>query len=393
MELIFWASAFLIVYTYFLYPGFLWVIAALCQFRRDLLFLARDQERRVEELKDWELPSITMIIAAHNEEKVIEAKVKNCLELDYPRGKVQFIIGSDASTDATDSIVRRYEDHRLRLIRYSQRSGKVGVLNKTVPLAEGEILVFSDANTMLEPLALKKLVRHFQKKEVGAVCGQLSLVDPENLASGEWFCRHYESLLKLLEGRMGTLAGAHGGIYALRRELFEPIPDDSLVDDFIIPMRVFKKGYKIAYEPGARAFEMVPRDIRAEFRRGVRIAAGNFQNLIRLKSLLNPSRGMVSFCFWSHRVIRWHVPFLMIAAYLSNFFLVREGAVFLGLFCLQMLFYLLGLLGQMKVSKHLFLKGPQYFLLMNAALLVGFLRFLKRNPQGIWTPTARWRPD
>ena len=393
MEIIFWTSVLLILHTYLLYPLFLLLAGTISQVKGDLLFITGSRERRRAEISLPELPTISMLIAAHNEEKVIETKIKNCLELEYPREKLEFLIGSDASTDSTNDLVKSYESFGVKLIEFKERSGKAGVINKLVPLAKGDILIFSDANTMIEPFALKGLTKHFRDNKVGAVCGHLILIDRRGSPSAERIYWNYENMLKLMEGRLGASLGANGGIYALRRELFQPIPQNSLVDDFLVTMRVIERGRKIVYDPEAKAIEEVGKTVAAEFKRRVRIGAGNFQNLVHLRGLLHPRYGLVSFSFWSHKVIRWHVPFLMIAAYLSNLFLIRQGTIFFTLFYLQTTFYLLALLSQFNISKNLLFRGPQYFLFMNAALLAGFFRSLKRNPLGNWTPTERWGLD
>lgn len=379
-RVLFWVSLVLILYTYVGY----YIILALWS-------RIRPRRRRVDE--DL-LPTVTMVVAAHNEEKVIRDKLANCRALDYPAGRVEFLFGSDGSTDATAELIRSCGMDNVRLIAYAQREGKARVLNKLVPEARGEILVFSDANTMYQPNALRRMMAHFADPSVGGVCGYLRLVSPDRRASsqGEAVYWDYENRLKEMEGRIKTVFGATGGIYAIRRELFVPLPTTKMVnDDFLIPLRVVEQGYDVVYEGRAIATEYTSPRVKGEFLRKVRIGAANFNVLPEIRHLLHPKRGYVAFGLWSHKLIRWLVPFMLVVLFVSNVF--ATGAPFYDAFmALQGAFYCLVVLGWL-----LSLMGVRlglvtyayYFVVIHMGLLVGFFKFLTGRQPAAWTRVER----
>jgi len=372
------------VYSYCGYPALLFLLASAVQAWRDLTYLWRRTDRRCR----WEgLPSVSVIIAAHNEEAVIEAKLRNTLVLRYPRERLEIIVGSDGSDDATEDIVRRFADQGVRLLAFHERRGKLSVLNDCVREAKGEILLFSDANTMLEPDALTRLVRHFADPGVGVVCGELRL-QGERRETAYW---HFEVTLKFLESRLDSALGANGAIYAMRRALYPFPPKHLITDDFVIPMMARMRGYRIRYDPEALAHEEVTGNAGHEFRRRVRIGAGNFQALWCCRSLLLPWKGFVSLCFWSHKVLRWFTPFLLVTGLVASLCMIRTlpGRV---LVAAQAGFYLLALLGHLltRVGLHLtLLRLPGYFLLINAGLACGLFELLLGRQKAAWERTAR----
>lgn len=381
-ELVFWCAALLLLHTYFLYPALLVVLDRLPRSRAG----APGAERR----EGSALPRVSLVVAAYNEEACIAGKLHNSLSLDYPAERFEVVIGSDGSTDATDALVRACTDPRVRLSG-APRAGKTSVLNRCIPSASGDIIVLSDANTVIAPDAIQKLVRHFEDPEVGAVCGKLRLYNPTKADYEESAYWSYESAIKQYEGRRGAVMGANGGLYAIRRKLFTALPPSTIVDDFVIPMRILSQGYRVVYESEAVAHEETTEDYGREFGRRARIAAGNFQSLRLVPSLLNPAAGFPAFAFWSHKVLRWCAPALMALAFVSNLFLA-SGPFYLLCLATQSAFYALAFLG-----KHNVLKGAlrrvasvaYYFVTMNAAIVVGFWRFVRNSQRAAWERTAR----
>jgi cellulose synthase/poly-beta-1,6-N-acetylglucosamine synthase-like glycosyltransferase len=373
-----------------LYPLLLVALDAWRQARGTLRYLVGAEERRRLPRAPAE-PTVSIVVAVYNEEACIAEKLRNCLALDYPADKLEILIGSDGSTDQTEAIVRACADPRVKLSA-APRGGKVAVLNRCIPMARGEIVVLTDANTMLERDAVQKLVRHFAHPWIGAVCGRLRLYNPSKKEYEESAYWKYESVIKFYEGQRGCVLGANGGLYAIRRARFTPLPPDTIVDDFLIPMRLLRDGYQVRYDPEAVASEETTEDYGREAGRRARIAAGNFQSLRLLSPLLAPTTGFVSFAFWSHKVLRWIAPGLMALALFSNLFLLDRtwGEVTLGL---QLAFYALAGMGKKGWFHHPALRRPAslayYFTSMNSALAVGFYRFLKNSQAAAWERTAR----
>lgn len=387
VEWVFWGAGLLLLHTYVLYPLMLRVGNRLLPSR-----YARPPSALPDTVGERAgLPRVTLVVAAHNEEAVIARKLENSLALDYPPELLEIVIGSDGSMDRTEAIVRACDDPRVRLDA-APRAGKVGVLNRTIPAARGELVLLSDANTHLEPDALRHLVPHFEDPSVGAVCGRLRLYNPSKEAFEESAYWTYESAIKRDEGRRGALIGANGGLYAIRRALFEPLQPDTIVDDFVIPLRILQDGRAVVYEDRAVAWEETTEDYGREFGRRARIAAGNFQALTRLPRLLLPSAGFAAFAFWSHKVIRWCAPLLMALCLLTNLMLLGVGPLYGLLFLLQLGFYGLAAFGHrhgIPASWGRVVSIPYYFVAMNVAIAVGFVRFVKGSQKATWDRTAR----
>ena len=378
IRVIFWLLIILVVHAYCLYPAILFIFFRL-------------HSRRFRKLD--KIPGISIIVSAYNEEAVIESKIEDLLRLDYPKESLEIIIASDGSFDGTNKIVKMYKGDGISLVAYNARRGKAEVLNRTIPKAENDIVVLSDANTYFKKDALKKLVRNFQDIKVGCVCGEIRFKNnrKNNAGDMEGFYWRYEVFLKRLEGMRGSLLGANGGIYAIRKRLFEPVPSNTIVEDFVIPMKILEKGYRVAYEPRAIAYEETANGIIQEMARRVRIGAGDFQSLILTRKLLNPLRGFSSFAFWSHKVIRWFAPFILTGALFFNAFLVGQR-LYLVLFLVQLSFYFAALLGRLFSSTRIHIKilwFCYYFVSMNIALLVGFFKFLTNSQSVMWERTER----
>jgi cellulose synthase/poly-beta-1,6-N-acetylglucosamine synthase-like glycosyltransferase len=382
VKYVFWISIFLIVYSYALYPLILILMGKFCK-RGGGQGAAFSQEQ----------PGVSLVIAAFNEEKVIRGKIENCLALAYPRDRLEIIVGSDGSRDRTNTIVREYASQSVVLLDHGVRRGKVNVLNDVIPRAKHDVIVFSDANTLFASDAIRRLVRHFSDPRVGCVCGELTFVNAEGSKSGElegvyW---RYETFLKKIEGSFGSLLGANGAIYAIRKNLFSPCPSDTIVEDLMIPMRILEKGYRVIYDPEARAIEEAAKHIVQEKERRIRIGAGDFQALFRLLAMLNPLRGFSALAFWSHKVLRWFGPFFMMTAFIMNLFLIPQPMYFI-LFIGQFLFYTLAWAGKMlsRSGKSLkLLRLCYYFVSMNLALFWGFIRFASGTQRVAWERMER----
>ncbi|MCI0569614.1 MAG: glycosyltransferase family 2 protein [Myxococcaceae bacterium] len=385
-EAAFWVAALLLVHTYFLYPALLVVME-----RRGWGPRRRGgHSERASHAGGGVLPSVSVVVAAYNEEACIAEKLRNTLALDYPADRFELIIGSDGSSDATDAIVRGCADPRVCLST-APRAGKTSVLNRCIPCASGDLILLSDANTRVAPDALRKLVRHFEDPEVGAVCGKLRLVNPTREDYEESAYWAYECRIKEAEGRWGAVVGANGGLYAIRRRLFTRLPPSTIVDDLVIGLRILSRGYKVVYDAEAVAEEETTEDYQREFGRRARIAAGNFQSLRLVPSLLNPAAGFPAFAFWSHKVLRWGAPALMAVALVANLLLLHRGA-YVATFLAQLAFYLLAYLGRLGVLPGALRRAASaayYFVSMNAAIVVGFWRFVRKTQQPAWERTAR----
>lgn len=377
----FWGCLGLVAYAYLGYPLLVWG-------------LSRVVDRRIAPPGGGEgdLPTVSLLIAAFNEQAVIEDRLRNALAMDYPPEKLEIVVSSDGSTDRTTEIVRRYAGAGVRLLDYSHRRGKAAVLNASVPEVRGEIIFFSDANTDVDPMAARKLVRWFKDPRVGAVCGRLVLADPRTGKNADGLYWKYETFLKRCEGRLGALLGANGGIYALRKAVFAPIPDGTILDDFMIPLLAkLRTGCSIVYDGEALAREETPPAIESEFRRRSRIGAGGYQSLGVLRGLLHPRWGWTTLAFVSHKLLRWLCPFFLLGMLASN--LLLSGRPFyqaaLGT---QVLFYVVSGVMVLIPARYRLLKPLRLttmFTGMNLALLVGFWRWLWGSQRGAWQRTIR----
>jgi cellulose synthase/poly-beta-1,6-N-acetylglucosamine synthase-like glycosyltransferase len=378
---ILWLCILLVVYTYAVYPPLIWLCAR--------LFGGRRQAPQPECAA---APSITLLVAAHNEAGVIAARLENALTVDYPRDKFAIVVASDGSSDATTSIVRSYADRGVRLLDYQPNRGKAATLNAALAEISGDLVLLSDANTHIDSQAPRLLARWFADPRVGAVCGRLILTDPRTGRNVDSLYWKYETFLKKAEGRLGALLGANGAVYAIRRELFTPIPSDTIVDDFVIPLLArLRTGCGIVYDAQAVAHEESPADLGSEFGRRSRIGAGGFQSIVLLWRLLDPRQGWTAFSFFSHKVLRWHCPFFLIVALAANLLLLNVPA-YRGLLAAQVAFYGVSLAGAFLPGAGLAAKLVRLttmFTSMNLALLVGFWRWISGRQRGVWQRTAR----
>jgi cellulose synthase/poly-beta-1,6-N-acetylglucosamine synthase-like glycosyltransferase len=354
-KLLFWISTGFAIYVYIGYAILLWGLQA---------FFRASARRQPAE------PSISLLVAAYNEAGVIGEKIRNSLALDYPADKLEVVIASDGSKDATAEIVRSLaagKPGRIRLFNFETNRGKTQVLNDVVKDLRSDIVAFSDASSMLATDSVRTLVQSFSDPRVGAASGVYRLLkkDQARMGSQEDLYWKYETFLKVQEAKLGAFTGAHGSLYAVRRELY-PFPSvDTINDDFTIPMRILERGYRVAYEPAAVAYEEAHE--MEGFSRRVRITAGNVEQLREIKSLMWPPRPFALFCLLSHKTGRLLVPVFMIAALAANLFLLGQfpyNWLLLG----QGIFYGLAVLGAIMSLNPKVLRLPFYFCMINSAL-------------------------
>ena len=347
------------------------------------------------------LPDVVLIVPAYNERGYVTEKVRNSLALDYPPDKLRLFFVTEGSTDGTTEMLEEQalSNPRISVLGGQQRLGKIEAVNRAMRLIDKPFVIFTDANTSLNLAAVRHIIRHFSDPRIGAVAGEkrIQLLTNEGAAgSGEGLYWKYESLLKKLDTELHSVVGAAGELFAIRTELYQPVERDTLLDDFVISLRIAGRGYRVVYEPAAFALERPSFSVGDEKKRKVRIAAGGFQAIVRLSALLNVARyGWLSFQYISHRVMRWAIaPFCLPLILLLNILLVvlPGTALYWWLLVAQVLFYASALLGYYLEDRHIRIKLlfiPYYFSFMNACALLGFLRYRRGNDTGIWEKVRR----
>ncbi len=384
MEIVFWFSLALVGYTYLAYPVVLFFCYCLAQLRSDWQYLFDRQNRRVPALEESEVPSVSLLIPAFNEEARLLQKISNLREMDYPPEKVQIVFVSDGSTDGTNEFLKGVGDPNIEAIFLSCRSGKAVALNQAVLHARHEILAFSDASTLFASDTLRKLSRHFSDGRVGAVCGALRFQASAESQQTEGVYWKYESMIRLMETRLGATLTASGAAYALRRSAYIPLAPGTVLDDFVIPMNARKAGYRVLYDPEAIATDYAPESIKGEFTRRVRLATGSFASLMFL--LRVPMGAFGRFAFVSHKLLRWILPLILCSLLISNIALLRySGYALFGL--LQLSFYVwagFGFLFRERIRNVRFALLAYFLLVMNVAFLVGMFRCLTKREEGVW---------
>ena len=381
---LFWVSWGLIFYTYFLFPLLLACFVALKRGAQKT-----SKAERTETDSSPALPRVAMVVAAYNEAGVLAAKLSNTWAIDYPADRFEILIGSDGSSDATNAILSACDDPRLHPYLFAQRRGKISVLNDLMSHVASDIVVMSDANTMFAPDAVRKLVNHFEDPQIGCVSGELSL-EQEGGVSGEGLYWKYENWIKRNESRLGFLIGCNGGIFAIRRELYEALPASTIVEDFVLSMRILERGHKVIIEPEAHAVEPACATAKAEMVRKIRIGAGNWQALGLNRAVLHPRFGLRSFAFWGHKVLRWMVPLFFLAAVGACLALLREPFYSVAL-ALQAAGAILAVCASYpRIGNRLprITRPISYFYLMNYALLRGFFRYLFGTQRVTWERAA-----
>lgn len=389
-----------VVYTYL---GYGIVISLLVVIRNWL-------KPRVEPLIDTDYtPMVTLVVAAYNEMGCLPAKLANSFALDYPAEKLRLLFVTEGSTDGSTAYLEGLRDadtSQIVVLGGSERAGKVAAMNRAMKCVDTPIVVFSDANTKLNDQAIRTIVRYFRDESVGAVAGEkrIEILSSEAAAgSGEGIYWRYESYLKRKDAELHTVVGAAGELFALRTTLYEPVEPDTLLDDFIISLRIAGKGYRVAYAPDAYALERPSFSIGEERKRKVRIATGGFQSIVRLLYLLNIGRyGWLTFQYVSHRVLRWAItPFCLPLIWLANLALILPPWqsttktlywFWMAFFATQCVFYASAYVGYRLENRHIRLKilfVPFYFTFMNACAILGLFRYWRGNTSGVWEKARR----
>ncbi len=358
-----------------------------------------------EKVSHEEKPYVTLLVAAYNEEAVIQQKIENCLALDYPAEHVQILIAADGSADHTVDIVQKYADRGVELSYHPARRGKLAAIGRAIDMVRNDIVVFSDANNMYPPETLRAIVSTFVDPKVGAVSGAKTILKGYGaLGESEGLYWRYESFIKRAESRFGCCVAISGEVWAVRRELIETPPGDIINDDFYMGMQVAQKGFKIAYAPKARSYERVSPSAKDEKARRSRIIAGRFQALSRARDVLPVNRPVVLWQVFSHKLLRMFLPFAMIGAFVCNALIAGIALgnsshyeliqlFYISLLILQVLFYLVALVGVLtKNNNNMFGKIfylPTFVVNSNYAALVGFYRFITGRQTTLWERVRR----
>ncbi|WP_343692562.1 glycosyltransferase family 2 protein [Chitinophaga sp.] len=385
MTILFYTSLFILFYNYIGY-GVLVGILVTC---KRLLAKDTDVSTAFE-------PTVTLIVAAYNEAAFIPEKIKNTLELDYPADKLEIIFITDGSNDGSEKIIQQYT--RIRGLHEQERKGKTAAINRAMQTVQTPIVIFCDANTLLNAAAVRNIVRHYQDPLTGGVAGEKKVMQAGNsgAAGTEGIYWKYESVLKRLDAALYTVVGAAGELFSVRTALFTPVEPDVILDDFIISLRVNQMGYRIAYAPDAFAMETPSAGITEEHKRKIRISAGGFQSIVMLRALLNVFRyPLLSFQYISHRVLRWtlsplSLPILFISAAALTF--QGTGGWYQLLFAAQVIFYILAITGFFLAKRDIKFKPcyiPFYFLFMNVAIYEGFFRYIRKQQSAVWEKARR----
>jgi cellulose synthase/poly-beta-1,6-N-acetylglucosamine synthase-like glycosyltransferase len=379
---IFCSSLFLILHTYLFYPVGM------------LLLFSKAKNNPGKFSEDEELPNVAILIAAYNEEKVIEKKILSVFNTTYPLSKVNVYVGSDASTDKTESIIASLQGKyaNLHLMKFVGRVGKIGIVNQLQSLVKEEILILTDANVIFKGHTIFELIKNFRNENVGIVAANIikESVNNDGISFQEKKYLSIENKIKASESNAFRLImGAEGGCYAIRNNLFSKIPANFIVDDFFITLEVLNKNKFAIFNTQAVCIEDVSNDTDGEYNRKVRISSGNFQNLFYFKKNLIQFWKPLCFAFWSHKVLRWLTPFLLIFCFTSSFMLMRFNTSFIYLFVLQLTGFLVPVINHFFKFSSPILKFISHFYLMNLALFEGFIKFMVGIKTNIWQPIKR----
>lgn len=387
--LFFFTSLFLIVYSYLLYPSLVEILA--------FIFCRKKQNNKSDKSLTY---SVSIVMAVHNEEKVLPRKLKSLVDLDFVAreahnqyANIEVLIGSDASTDTTDQIIEEWSKNYsfIRLIRFTGRSGKASIINQLVDMASGEIIVSTDANVIFDRRLLDELLLPFHDPKVGMVAANIirGMESSNGMQKIEKKYIMRENKIKKMQSCLsGLLMGVEGGCYAIRKSLFEKVPQGYFMDDFFITMSIVQKGYNISFAENALCYEDVPDSRIEEFKRKTRISIGNYQNMAHYwRMLFNPFH-RVFFHFISHKFIRWMTPFLMILALICGWVLSFYDGFYLYPSLLLTCLMLMPWTGKWVYSIPI-VSYATHFVYMNYALLRGFFLYLRRPTSSVWQPTAR----
>lgn len=392
LQLLFWIFFFILFYAYL---GYALVVFLLYQLRK----AASPDESNFAE-SNYE-PGVCLFVTAFNEKDYVEQKVENSFALDYPKGKIQYLWITDGSDDGTPEMLRKYSG--LEIHHLPERRGKMHAMNRGMKFVKASIVIFSDANTILGKQSIREIVTQFRNPKVGCVAGEKRIVEKKAegaAAAGEGLYWRFESWVKNMDAGLNSAIGAVGELFAIRSELFEDVETDTIIDDFMISLRIAQKGYKIAYTPNAYAEETASLNVNEELKRKIRIAAGGVQSVFRLKSLLNPFKyGMLSWQYFSHKVLRWTLaPISLFAIFILNFFIVLNhnswllSEFYTLFFYVQLLCYMLAIVGWYFENKKLRFKilfVPYYFVSINYASIRGVIRYFKGEQSVNWEKSKR----
>jgi cellulose synthase/poly-beta-1,6-N-acetylglucosamine synthase-like glycosyltransferase len=382
VEIIIWLGIGFIIHSYVVYP---FLVNYFSRFKKSngLIY-------------EKELPSISIIIPAHNEEKVIRQKLESVRSSNFPMEKIQLLIGADNCQDRTVEIIQSYQGKfpNIKLLEFPERQGKINIVNKLMKEVENEVVIMTDANVLFETNTISELVKHFKNPQIGLVDSRMEHfgIKETGISMAENGYISKEVQTKCAEGKLwGAMMGPFGGCFAFRKSCFEPIPAHFLVDDFYLNMLILQKGYRCINEQNARVFEDVSNESWIEFKRKIRISAGNFQNLSRFWPMLFRFDG-ISYAFFSHKFLRWILPFFMLFILVGSSFLSHKHiaySVINALFTLPFILYIPDYLGK-KIGVHFkWLRYILHFTSMNIALFLGFFKFLGGVKSSIWEPTKR----
>ena len=391
LKIIFWVFLFIIVYTYVGYGILLFVIIKIRRF-------FKIGKKKVIDLS-YE-PEVTLFITAYNEKDYVAAKMKNTSALDYPKNKLKIVWVTDGSDDGTPNLLNDFKHTTVHHL--DERNGKIGAMNRGMAFVKTPIVIFSDANTNLGKESIRRIVNLFNDPTVGCVSGEKRIVDKESdvaAGAGEGIYWKYESALKKWDAELYSVVGAAGELFGIRTALYKHVEKDTILDDFIISLRVAQEGYTIQYDPEAYAIETASANVKEEFKRKIRISAGGIQSIVRLRSLLNIFKyGTLSFQYISHRVLRWSLTPLCLILLIPvlTILAANEGLLSFGfysiLFWLQLLFYAAAILGWFLENRETRVKilfVPYYFFIMNLSVVLGFFRYIQKSQSVNWERSKR----
>ena len=386
IKILFWLGIFIIFYAYVGYGIVLYMIVKLKR-----LF---NPSKKLN-IDGFE-PEVSFVVPCYNEIDFIETKIKNCLALDYPRHKAKFIFITDGSTDGTPELIRK-KFSQVTVLHEPRRAGKSAAENRSMKFVESPVVIFSDANTILPCNAIRAIVKHYADPSVGAVSGEKRIMQKNKdnaTGAGEGIYWKYESLLKKMDSELKTIVGAAGELFSFRRDLFMELEEDTILDDFMLSLRIAEKGHRVIYEPEAYAMETASESVKEELKRKIRICAGGWQSMIRLKSLLNPFKDFtLTFQYISHRVLRWSIaPAFLLLLFPLNILLFNSGLLYQLMLYGQTLFYMSAMLGWYLENQRIRIKLlfiPYYFFIMNYAVFLGFYRYVRGKQAAAWERVKR----
>lgn len=384
IQLIFWVAFAIVFYSFIGYGIILYI-----------LVFFKKRFGKINKPAAFFQPEVTLVVPCYNEADIIAEKIANSLQLDYPADKLKLVFITDGSTDNSAEVLEAYPN--IEHLHIARRGGKTAAENRAMEHISTPYVIFSDANTLVNTDAVKNMIRHFANPKVGCVAGEkriMTLKSAVASAAGEGIYWKYESFLKKLDSELYSAVGAAGELVAFKTDLYEKMPEDTILDDFIQSMLIASKGYKIIYEPEAYAMETAAASVKEELKRKVRICAGGWQSIVTLSGRLKATKyPTLYFQYISHRVLRWTVnPLLLIIMLTVSFQLAFTSKVYLVLFAAQTCFYLVACMGYILETKKLRVKAlfvPYYFCIMNYAVVAGFIRHIKGSQSAVWEKNNR----